>query len=352
MPEENIVEINKFTARVGPWRRIDAVVFVHGIAGHFRDTWGAFPELLHSDPDLPDLDILLWGYRTSYLPQDVHGTGTLARNLVSELRVRLENAAGVSLALVAHSMGGLIVFEGLVEEMRHGRAEQKPTSLIRLISLFAVPTKGSWAADTADTVIERFALSEGFLNEQIRSLRGDACDSLIARVARQIYDPPDNGPNSRRIPIRMVVASRDTAVGVDDSDMANAPFQELPALELDYDHHDVKLPNSHEDIRYLALAHDIQSMVSERFAELCRRCLHGVGSDLTDAQTDLEIRYGAMLRKRFTDSVGRSEDEQYLYGVYRQLVLKDCASHGRPPFDSANRAIIVLRRSGSPNRGS
>lgn len=106
MPEENIVELNRFTARVGPWRRIDAVVFVHGIAGHFRDTWGAFPELLHSDPDLPDLDILLWGYRTSYLPQDVHGTGTLARNLVSELRVRLEEAADAFLVLVAHSMGG------------------------------------------------------------------------------------------------------------------------------------------------------------------------------------------------------------------------------------------------------
>ncbi len=230
MPEETIVELNKFTARVGPWRRIDAVVFVHGIAGHFRDTWGAFPELLHSDPDLPELDILLWGYRTSYVDPDVHGTETLARNLVSELRVRLEEAAGTCLVLVAHSMGGLIVFEGLVEEMNHGRAEQKPTSLLRLISLFAVPTKGSRAADAAATVIERFGLPEGFLNKQIRSLEGDACDSLIACVARQIYDPPDNGPHSRRIPIRMVVASRDTAVGVGDSDMTNAPFQEPPAL--------------------------------------------------------------------------------------------------------------------------
>ena len=236
--------------------------------------------------------------------------------------------------------------------MSHGRAKQKPTKMIRLISLFAVPTKGSWAADVAATVIERLGLPEGFLNEQIRSLGGEACDSLIDRVARQIYDPPTNGPHSRRIPIRMVVASRDTAVGVDDSNMANAPFQEPPSLELDYDHHDVKLPDSHEDIRYKTLAHDIQTIVAERFAELGRRCLHGAGSDRTDAETDLEIRYGAMLRSRFADTIGRPEDEQDVYGVYRQLVLQDCALHGRPPFDSANRAIIVLRRSGNLDSGS
>lgn len=68
MLEQNFVELNDRTARVGEWRGIDAVVFVHGLDGHFRDTWGAFPELLHSDPDLPNLDILLWGYRTGFLP--------------------------------------------------------------------------------------------------------------------------------------------------------------------------------------------------------------------------------------------------------------------------------------------
>ncbi len=123
-------------------------------------------------------------------------------------------------------------------------------------------------------------------------------------------------------------------------------------LELDYDHHDVKLPNSHEDNRYLALAHDIQTMVAERFAELCQRCLHGVRSDRTLAETDLEIRYGAMLRKRLADSIGRPEVERHVYERYLQLVLHDCASLGRPPFDSANRAIIVLKLSGNLDSAS
>ena len=38
MSDQNIVELGACTARVGEWRGVDAVVFVHGIAGDFRDT--------------------------------------------------------------------------------------------------------------------------------------------------------------------------------------------------------------------------------------------------------------------------------------------------------------------------
>src|SRR5262245_36239294 len=44
----------------------DTVVFVHGILGHYVTSWGEFPRLLSNDPDLPDLDVLLWGYRTGW----------------------------------------------------------------------------------------------------------------------------------------------------------------------------------------------------------------------------------------------------------------------------------------------
>jgi hypothetical protein len=45
----------------------DTVVFVHGILGHYVTTWGLFPKLLSEDPDLPELDVLLWGYRTGWI---------------------------------------------------------------------------------------------------------------------------------------------------------------------------------------------------------------------------------------------------------------------------------------------
>jgi hypothetical protein len=46
----------------------ETVVFVHGLAGHFRDTWKQFPQLAQQDPDLPQLDILLAGYYASPFP--------------------------------------------------------------------------------------------------------------------------------------------------------------------------------------------------------------------------------------------------------------------------------------------
>lgn len=52
------------SVEIRPPRHIDTIVFVHGIVGHYVNTWGEFPKLLHEDPDLPEVDILLWSYRT------------------------------------------------------------------------------------------------------------------------------------------------------------------------------------------------------------------------------------------------------------------------------------------------
>lgn len=41
----------------------DTVVFVHGLIGDIVKTWGRFPELLRTDPDLPKLDVLMCGYQ-------------------------------------------------------------------------------------------------------------------------------------------------------------------------------------------------------------------------------------------------------------------------------------------------
>lgn len=49
---------------LGGRQHTDTVVFVHGFCGHFRETWGFFPELLLSDADMPEVDVLLWGYPT------------------------------------------------------------------------------------------------------------------------------------------------------------------------------------------------------------------------------------------------------------------------------------------------
>ena len=337
----NVVQVGKHSASIGEWRYIDAVIFVHGLWGHYRDTWGDFPELLDSDLDLPDLDVLLWGYTSPFVGGGVRDTETLGKNLVSELRLRLRDDAAA--CLVAHSMGGLVVFEGLVGEMRRKRAQEPPVSSVELLSLFAVPTTGSTLAAAAKRVVKRLGLPASLLNEQVRSLTDEACETLLGEVHLRIYDPQEENETARRIPIRVVVASGDVVVDEPDADMAQTPFQNPAPLEFDHGHRSVKLPSSHHDVRYLALSHDLQTVVTKRFVEFGRRFLDSADEDRDDAARDVERRYGTLLRRRFEDAGGDPMRQQQLYVDYREMVIRDCEKHRRPPFDAANRAVTILR---------
>ena len=285
--------------------------------------------------------------------RSIHGKETLGQNLISELCVRLGTDAIAH--LVGHSMGGLVVLQGLAEEMRSDRAQEPPTSSIQFISLFAVPTRGISAVNVAAAIIAWFGplgLPEGTLNDQLRSLEGEACDSLIEEVMERIYEPPTDGPSARRIPIRMALASRNAVVVDEDRDIAHVPFQAPRPLAFDYGHNDVKLPTSHEGRRYLALAHDVQWMVTKRFVEVCRRYLHGAEEDRRTAEDDLQIRYDGLLRRRFIDAGGRPDAEPNLYAFYLSLVMRDGDKLKRPLFDTANRAVMALRRKGYLGRAN
>ena len=344
MPEQNIVSLSKTSAYVGERKGVDTVVFVHGIAGSFHDTWGMFPDLMATDPDLPEMDILLWGYRTTLLPADVHDTATIGRHLISELRGgRLESDA--SAHLVAHSMGGLIVFQALVDEMRQGRAQEPPISQIQHLSLFAVPTRGSVVAATAAQWTSAIGLP-GALNRQIRSLGTAQCDQLIAQVTQRIYRPAADGAEARRIPIRMVFASNDSVVGNRNANMTQAPFTDPAPLEFPFGHRDLKLPDSRRDVRYLALASDVQELVTRRFAELARAILNGNDDQREKAKMDLEFRYGNLLRLRFTKAGGDPHQDPNDYWAYCNLVMRDCLTPGRRVCESANRVVVVLARRG------
>src|SRR5437762_9586079 len=96
-----------------------AVIFVHGFTGTRDDTWDRFPGLLGSAT--PDWDIFTVGYATTLLP-DVVGVWSADPDLPI-LATLLCTQLGIapllpyrSLALIAHSMGGLIVQKALVDD--------------------------------------------------------------------------------------------------------------------------------------------------------------------------------------------------------------------------------------------
>jgi pimeloyl-ACP methyl ester carboxylesterase len=115
-----------------------AVLFIHGFTGHSDDTWGLFPDLLKAN--VSDWDIYTLGYATTLQP-DVVGVWSadpdlpiLATLVRTELGVSPLNAYR-ELALVAHSMGGLIVQQALVDDGALG-------ARLRHLVLFGTPSNG------------------------------------------------------------------------------------------------------------------------------------------------------------------------------------------------------------------
>lgn len=98
-----------------------ALVFLHGFQGHASETWGRFPEFLRDDLRLESWDIFGLGYASS-LRVDVPGLWSadpglkiLSRSLRTALSIPPLSRYR-TIALVAHSMGGLVAQHALLDD--------------------------------------------------------------------------------------------------------------------------------------------------------------------------------------------------------------------------------------------
>jgi pimeloyl-ACP methyl ester carboxylesterase len=117
-----------------------ALLFLHGFSGNPNTTWGRIPEFIGSDPRLADWDLFSVGYTTRLVP-DIVGIWSADAPL-DRLALMLYTATNLpalrkyrSLALVAHSMGGLLVQRVLVE---HADLAQRVSQVV----LFGTPSAG------------------------------------------------------------------------------------------------------------------------------------------------------------------------------------------------------------------
>ena len=118
-----------------------AVVFIHGFGGDVAATWGQFPDLLKGASQLNGWDIYSIGYPTKLRLDLLAGLWSADPNLTL-LGLSLHAMCEVSpldryqsLALVAHSMGGLIVQRALLS---HADLLER----ISHIFLFGTPSGG------------------------------------------------------------------------------------------------------------------------------------------------------------------------------------------------------------------
>jgi tetratricopeptide (TPR) repeat protein len=117
-----------------------AIIFIHGFGGNLGKTWGDFPDILGNVRRIKGWDIFSLGY-ASRLFFDLPGLWSAdppIQTLADYLRTAVAQPPLVhyeSLALLAHSMGGLVVQRALLDD-------DQLTERVRYVFLFGTPSKG------------------------------------------------------------------------------------------------------------------------------------------------------------------------------------------------------------------
>jgi hypothetical protein len=97
------------------------IIFLHGFNSNVSSAWGEFARFIQQDPSLSAWDVYGFNYHTSFAP-DIRGIwqgDPAIHTLADYLRTILGNTElnrYKGIALVAHSMGGLVVQRALVDD--------------------------------------------------------------------------------------------------------------------------------------------------------------------------------------------------------------------------------------------
>jgi pimeloyl-ACP methyl ester carboxylesterase len=132
------------------------LVFVHGWMGDSQGTWKAFPDLACHDPDLKNTDVLAVDYPLFMVRRNLN-ISELASWLNGELdNSTLKGNKYSQIAVIAHSMGGLIAREIILDRRLAGR-----TATVGVLVEVATPHLGANPAQLA----EAFGLTEPLTSE-------------------------------------------------------------------------------------------------------------------------------------------------------------------------------------------
>lgn len=286
-----------------PCRDLDAVVFVHGFKGHYLQTWDKFPELLDGDPDLPALDILMWGYSTGFglFHPAVDKVG---EQLITNLGLLLPHAKRI--VVVAHSMGGVVTLSGLTTEMAAGRAQARPTGIVDRLVLFASPIKGEHIATAAKHLFGGLLYFSRVLNAQVRQLAdGKFGRALESAVVNNLYLAKVDGTHSRAIPIHICLGRKD-AVVIESA--ARGVIIDPRPESFEEDHNSIKLPEDRGDLRYLGLKRPLELTCAQWFRDRIAHALNSASGEQKSAAQELRRRLRAGMDARLAQAFPRFSD--------------------------------------------
>ncbi len=218
------------------------VVFVHGLTGDYKGSWGRMPEFIG---ETSDYNVLLLGYPSRILLRSPN-VDALGEYLMTQIRNRCAPYAHV--VLVGHSLGGLVIQAAIVGELARGHANEAYIQKIDHIVLYAPPLEGNDVA----LIVERLGVP---VSGQVKQLvtSNPWLNNLKDQWVNNVYRPiitDGNYAHKRHIPTTIVVGLNDVIVP---RDKAMSVYSD-PSLEaVPGDHTTLKLPKSADDIRFVVL---------------------------------------------------------------------------------------------------
>ena len=220
------------------------LLFIHGLGGDSRKTWGRFPRLIEQDTDLAgSVDCEFYSFPTKLLSVPFLSSSpkiqTLAAGLDTEIKLRYSDYPRV--ILIAHSLGGLVARQYLLE-MAMAQQVHKVTGLL----LYAVPHNGAGLASVAKYL--------SWWQPQLKQLckNSDFIDTLNTRWTQLNL--------GESIPAKFIVGGTDAVV----SEFSAQGYWGNEAVEtvIDKGHIDLVKPDKPDDLAFLIL----KKFVTDRLA--------------------------------------------------------------------------------------
>lgn len=239
------------------------ILFVHGLGGTPEGTWGNFASYIQSDAQLSGYEVEFFTYPTGLLYVSLRRPFPRVQTLAQALATLIENrlADSPSIVLVAHSLGGLIARQYLVDEVM----QEKPLRVDKLL-LYAVPNNGAGLAEVAHHISRR--------HHQLRQLCRNS-DFII-----DLNNAWEKLGMGSRVGMRYVVAGQDTVVSQASAQAMYGTHHRVDVLA-DRDHRTIVKPLSPDDLTFQVLKNFVlEARVEENAPKPARDELKVIAFDL------------------------------------------------------------------------